>query len=188
MDKAQWEDCWIKLLGLLKEKAVEFGDFTLASGKKSDLYIDCRQATLHPQGGYLVGKLFYEMIKGSTPRVEGVGGPTLGADPIVTAVSLISYQEGDPIAAFIIRKEPKGHGKGLWIEGGANLPKGAVVAIVEDVITTGSSCLGAIRRAQDFGFKVVKVLAIVDREEGGRENLAREGYRLEPLFRRSDFL
>jgi orotate phosphoribosyltransferase len=113
---------------------------------------------------------------------------TMGADPIATAVSLTSYLEGRPLPAFIIRKEPKKHGRGLWIEGISNLPEGVSVAIVEDVVTTGGSTIKAIERAQEEGLKVVQVLALVDREEGGKENLKKLGYDLEALFARRDFL
>ena len=103
----------LRLLEIIRERSYEEREVTLASGRKSNFYIDGKQTTLDPEGAYLAGKVFYEMIKG---KAEAVGGPTLGADPIVTAVALVGHQAGDPIAAFIIRKEPKGHGKGLWIE------------------------------------------------------------------------
>jgi orotate phosphoribosyltransferase len=112
----------------------------------------------------------------------------MGADPIATAVSLISYLEGEPIPAFIIRKEAKKHGRGLWIEGIQNLPIGTAVAIVEDVVTTGGSTAKAIERATEEGLKVVKVLSLVDRREGGRENLKNLGYSLDSLFSRFDFM
>lgn len=176
-----------KLLNLLKEKGYRKGRVILTSGKESDFYIDCRPVTLHPEGGYLVGKLFFELLRASPPKVQGVGGLTMGADPIVTAISLVSYLEGDPIPAFIIRKEPKKHGRSLWIEGIDNLPEGTPVAIVEDVVTTGGSTIKAIERATEEGLKVVKVLAIVDRREGGRENIKEKGYDLESLFSREDF-
>ena len=175
-----------RLLALLRERSLERGTFVLASGKTSDIYFDGKQTTLHPEGAYLVGRILFEMMKDS--GVEGVGGMTLGADPIVTGISLISFMEGKPIPAFIIRKEPKKHGKGYWIEGKRNLRDGAAVAIVEDVVTTGKTTLEAISRAKEEGLTVVKVLTIVDREEGGREALAREGYQLESVFKRSDLL
>lgn len=177
-----------RLLGLLKEKAYRKGKFVLTSGKESDFYIDCRPVTLHPEGAYLVGKLLFERLRNSPGQIHGVGGMTLGADPIATAVSLISYMEGSPIHAFLIRKEPKKHGRGLWVEGIQNLPEGTEVAIVEDVVTTGGSTIKAIERAKEEGLKVVKVLAIVDREEGGGEILKNYGYALEPLFTRHDFI
>jgi len=177
-----------RLLELLREKGYKRGKVILTSGKESDFYIDCRPVTLHPEGAYLVGKLLFDRLRSSAEVVRGVGGMTMGADPIATAVSLTSYLEGNPIPAFIIRKEPKKHGRGLWIEGIGNLPEGTKVAVVEDVVTTGTTTMKAIERAKEEGLEVVRVLAIVDREEGGRENLKKEGYELESLFTRSDFL
>ncbi len=177
-----------RLFHLLNEKAYRKGKFILTSGKESDFYIDCRPVTLHPEGAYLVGKLLFERLRGSLGKIQGIGGMTLGADPIATAVSLISFIEGNPIHAFLIRKEPKKHGRGLWIEGIQNLPEGTEVAIVEDVVTTGGSTIKAIERAKEEGLKVARVLAIVDRDEGGRESLKNYGYELESLFTRHDFL
>ena len=177
-----------RLLALLKEKSYERGEFLLSSGMESDFYIDGKQTTLCAEGSFLIGKTFYQMIRGSEIFIEGIGGLTLGADPIVTAVSLVSYMERNPIHAFIIRKEPKKHGKSAWVEGGGNLDRGAKVAIVDDVVTTAASTLKAIRRAEEEGYVVVKVMALVDREEGGAENLRREGYELEALYTRKDFL
>ncbi len=174
-----------RLLKIIRERSYEEREVTLASGRRSTFYIDGKQTTLDPEGAYLVGKVFYGMIKG---RAEAIGGPTLGADPIVAAVALTSYQEGDPIAAFIIRKEPKGHGKGLWVEGDKALKKGAQVAIIEDVVTTGGSLLKAIKIAEDHGLKVVQALTLVDREEGGKEQLAAEGYTLEAVFTRREIV
>jgi len=177
-----------KLFLLLKEKGFKRGKFILTSGKESDFYIDCRPVTLHPEGAYLVGKLLFDRLKSSLDKVQGVGGPTMGADPIATAVSLVSYLEGKPIPAFLIRKEAKKHGRGLWIEGIQNLPEGTEVAIVEDVVTTGGSTMKAIERAKEEGLKVARVLAIVDRDEGGRESLKNYGYEIESLFTRHDFM
>jgi orotate phosphoribosyltransferase len=177
-----------RLLDLLKTKAYTRGKVILTSGKESDFYIDCRPVTLHPEGAYLVGKLLFERLQNVQGIIQGVGGMTMGADPIATAVSLTSYLQGKPIPAFIIRKEPKRHGRGLWIEGINNLPEGTAVAIVEDVITTGGSTIKAIERATEEGLKVVRVVALVDREEGGKENLKKLGYELESLFTRRDFL
>jgi len=177
-----------RLLTLLKEKGYKRGKVILASGMESDFYIDCRPVTLHPEGAYLVGELLFERLEKSREIVQGVGGMTMGADPIATAVSLTSYLHEKPIPAFIIRKEPKKHGRGLWIEGISNLPEGTGVAIVEDVVTTGGSTIRAIERATEERLKVVRVLALVDREEGGKESLKKLGYELESLFTRRDFL
>jgi len=120
--------------------------------------------------------------------VTAVGGMTLGADPIVASIALTSFMEGKPLPAFIIRKEPKKHGKGLWIEGKGDLAEGSPVAIIEDVVTTGKTTLEAVSRAREEGLKVIKVLALVDREEGGREALAKEGLELEAIFKKSDIM
>jgi len=112
----------------------------------------------------------------------------LGADPIVAAVSVVSYLEGSPIPAFIIRKEPKKHGKALWIEGDKHLNPGTRVAMIEDVVTTGGSMLKAIEIAKAQGLEVVQVLTLVDREEGARENLAEEGYAMQSIFTKSDIV
>jgi len=174
-----------RFLAILKEKSYEKRKVTLSSGRESDFYIDCKQTTLTAEGAVLCGRLFYEMLeKGEWP--EAVGGITLGADPIVTAVSLTSALRGRPIPAFIIRKEPKKHGTAQWVEGTKNLREGMKVAIVEDVVTTGASTLRAIERAEDAGLSVSRVLAIVDRNEGGAETIAGKGYRLEAMFLKED--
>jgi len=177
-----------RLLAILKEKSYEKREVTLASGKKSNFYIDCKQTTLDAEGSYLVGKLMHEKIQKMPEKIDGVGGLTLGADPIATAISLTSFMAGSPIPAFIIRKEPKGHGTGQWLEGKKNLKDGSRVVIVEDVITTGGSSLKAVQRAKEEGLEVVSLLALVDREEGGRENIEKEGLRLESLFVKGDFI
>ena len=181
-------DLRARLLQIIREKSYEEGEIILTSGRKRNFYVDGKQTTLDPEGGYLVGKLFYEMMKRSKIPVEAIGGPTLGADPIVAAVSVVSYLEGSPIPAFIIRKEPKKHGKALWIEGDKSLNPGTRVAMVEDVVTTGGSMLKAIEIAKAQGLEVVQVLTLVDREEGATENLAKEGYTLESIFTKSDII
>ncbi len=179
-------DAWERLRTIIRELSYREGSFVLTSGRKSDFYIDCKQTTLSAEGAYLCGKLLYEKIRASGLEVSGVGGMTLGADPLVTAVSVVSFLEGAPVPAFIIRKEPKGHGTGSWIEGKANIPPGSRVALLEDVVTTGGTLLKAIERTEAEGFQVVQVLSVVDREEGGAEALAAAGHRLESLFTRSD--
>lgn len=177
-----------RLLQIIKEKSYERKEVILASGKKSDFYIDCRQTTLHPEGAYLVGKVMYDMIRGSGLGVSAVGGPTLGADPIATAISVVSHLEGCPLPAFIIRREPKGYGLGQWVEGKKNLTNGTAVAIVEDVVTTGTSSLQAAKKAEEEGLKVVAIFAIVDRCEGGRETIERDGYEFRAIFTREDIV
>lgn len=174
-----------RLLAILKEKSYEKKKVILSSGRESDFYIDCKQATLTAEGAVLTGRLLFGMLeKGGMP--EAVGGITLGADPIVTAISLTSALRNKPIPAFIIRKEPKKHGTAQWIEGTKNLAPGMRAAIVEDVVTTGGSTLKAIERAQGAGLVVTRVLCLVDRNEGGAAALAEKGYRLEPMFLKED--
>ena len=159
----------------------------LASGRESDFYFDGKQTTLHAVGGYLTGKLFYEAIK-EVPGVQAIGGITMGADPIATATSIAAYLDGKPLHAFIIRKEPKGHGTGQWLEGRKNLPPGTKVVIVEDVVTTGGSSMKAVNRAKEEGLDVLGIVSLVDREEGGRENIEGEGYWLKAIFTKSELV
>jgi orotate phosphoribosyltransferase len=177
-----------RLLELLTTLSFERRKVVLSSGKESDFYIDCKRAALTAEGHFLIGRLFFAEIRQHCPGAAGVGGLTLGADPLASAVSLTSYLAGHPIPAFIVRKEPKGHGTGQWIEGRKVLGDGAEVAIVEDVVTTGGSTLKAIERAEQEGLKVTWAFALVDRLEGGREAVEAKGYRLSTLFTRKDFI
>ena len=159
--------------------------FKLASGAMSRYYVDAKRTSLFPRGQYLIGKLVFDRIRDL--RAKGIGGLTLGADPIALAVSLVSGLEGQPIPAFIVRKEPKSHGTERWIEG--DLPKGARVVIVEDVVTTGGSTIKAIQRVAAEGHIVANVITLVDREEGGGEAIFKAtGLRLEALFTMRDIL
>lgn len=175
-----------RLIEILARLSYREGIFKLTSGRESTFYIDCKQTTLSPEGAYLSGRLLFDRIIKSGLDIKGVGGMTLGADPLVTAVSVVSFLEKRPIAAFIIRKEPKGHGTGSWLEGKVNIPRGAMVALVEDVVTTGGTLIKAIERTQEEGYRVGQVLTIIDREEGGAEAMARLGFKLEALFNRRD--
>lgn len=175
-----------RLSRILRKRSYRRGTFRLTSGRQSDFYIDGKQTTLSAEGAYLCGKLLFERIVGSHKKIAAVGGMTLGADPLVAAVAVVSFLEGKPLPGFIIRKEPKGHGTGSWIEGKGNIPKGSAVALVEDVVTTGGTLLKAVERTEAEGYRVAQILAVVDREEGGRDALARAGYELEPIFTRSD--
>lgn len=177
-----------RLLDLLRLKAFEKREVTLSSGKKSDFYIDGKQVTLDAEGAYLTGKLLFDLIRTTSPGVRAIGGLTLGADPLVTAISVVSFLEGSPIRAFIVRKEAKSHGTSAWIEGVKGLTRGAPVVIVEDVVTTGESAMKAIRRTEEAGFIVAGVYALVDRSEGGADHLRTSGYTLRSLFSRQDFL
>jgi orotate phosphoribosyltransferase len=174
-----------ELLALLRNRSYEQKEVTLASGRKSDFYVDGKQTSLHPRGAYLLGKLLLEML----PRfgeVDAIGGPTLGADPLATSVALVSSIEGRPLPAFIVRKEPKGHGTKRWIEGQKNLAPGMRVVVIEDVVTTGGSGLQAVEKIEAEGYKVVGLLAVVDREEGAREAIEKAGYRFESLFTKTE--
>lgn len=174
-----------KLKELLKKNSLKFGDFILASGKRSNHYFDSKLTTLTAEGSYLVGKCFFEIIKRNNIEADLIGGMTLGSDPIVTAVALISHIEGKPINAFIVRKEPKGHGTQNFLEGFVEKNQKAI--IVDDVVTTGGSTFKAIEKAESFGLKVVAVIALLDREEGGGEELSKN-YPFYPIIRKSEIM
>lgn len=177
-----------KLKEIIREKSYRRGTFKLTSGKTSDFYIDGKQTTLSAEGAYLCGKLFFEVIRKQTKPIEAVGGMTLGADPLVTATSIVSFLEGAPIPAFIVRKESKKHGTEQFMEGKNNLPEGCTVALVEDVVTTGGTLLKVIDRVEAQGYKVGLVITVVDRQEGGAETLAQRGYRLETIFTKAEIM
>jgi orotate phosphoribosyltransferase len=164
--------------------ALRYGDFTLTSGKKSGYYFDGRLLSLHPEGAYLTAHALLPLVRAA--GAEAIGGPTLGADPIVAAVSLVSHLDssGDPVPAFIVRKEAKEHGMGNAVEG--HLEVGARVAIVDDTCTTGGSLFLAIDAAEAMGCTVVKVLAALDRREGGSDELRRRGYDFSALLVAND--
>lgn len=175
-----------RLLALLARLSYERREVTLASGRKSDFYIDCKQTVLTAEGHFLAGSLFLSVIRQRPENIEAIGGLTMGADPLASAASTLSYVAGRPLTAFYVRKEAKGHGTGQWIEGVKSLRPGMPVAIVEDVVTTGGSALKAIERARGFGLDVKLIVGLVDREEGGREALEAEAP-LVTLFRKRDF-
>ncbi|NDY42096.1 orotate phosphoribosyltransferase [Dissulfurirhabdus thermomarina] len=175
-----------RLRRLLRRLSYREGTFRLTSGRTSPYYIDGKQTTLSAEGAYLCGRLLFERLAGGGAEVAAVGGVTLGADPLVTAVAVVSHLEGRPLPAFIIRKRPKGHGTGSWIEGKGNIPEGSPVALLEDVVTTGGTLLEAVRRTEAEGYRVARVLTVVDRGEGGAEALAAAGHRLEALFTLED--
>ena len=170
-----------ELLPLVKG-AAKFGDFTLASGKKSDFYFDGRIVACSAKGARLLAEVIHEMIKDTT--AISIGGLTLGADPISAAVATYSADTSNPIDSFIVRKEPKAHGTGQQVEG--ICPEGADVIIVDDVITTAGSTLKAIAAVEKIGCRVVKVISIVDREEGGAEALS--NYDFQPIFTKTELL
>lgn len=177
-----------RLLELLRTLSFARRKVVLSSGKESDFYIDCKQTALTAEGHYLIGRLFFAMIREIAPDAVGAGGLTLGADPLASAVSLTSYVSGHPLAAFIVRKEPKGHGTGQWMEGRSQFQAGAPVAVLEDVVTTGASTIKAIERVQSEGLVVRGAFALVDRLDGGREAVEAAGQKLYTLFTRYDFI
>jgi orotate phosphoribosyltransferase len=171
------------LLQLFRERALKFGDFTLASGKKAKYYLDGKQITLHSQGLRLVSEGLLKLMDGVD--AQAVGGMSIGADPIVGGMLAIAGGQGRDLAGFLVRKEPKGHGTQKYIEG--PVTSGMKVVIVEDVVTTGGSSILAADRAKEFGLDVVLVLAIIDRMEGGRENFEKHGLKFESLLKITDF-
>ncbi|HEX9050714.1 MAG TPA: orotate phosphoribosyltransferase [Anaeromyxobacter sp.] len=177
-----------RLLELLRALSFERRKVTLASGKESDFYVDCKRTALTAEGHVLVGRLLFEKVRAIRPLVRGVGGLTLGADPIASAIALTSFQAGEPVDAFIVRKEPKGHGTGQWIEGRRTIPDGSRVVVIEDVVTTGGSALKAVERCRAEQLVPVACVALVDRLEGGREAIEAQGVPLDALFTRKDFI
>lgn len=171
------------LIDLIRASALKFGDFTLASGKKASYYLDCRQVTLDARGAQLIGAGMLELIKDDMPDL--VGGMAIGADPITAAILTLAGVQGLPLRGVMVRKEPKGHGLGKHVEGPFH--EGEQLVIVEDVVTTGGSSLKAIDHCEAVGLKVKRVLAIIDRLEGGREAFAQRGYELTTLFTIKDF-
>lgn len=181
------DDRRARLLAILKAKSFRRGHFVLASGKTSDVYLDCRVTGLDAEGATLIGELFYEHLKAAGVVFDALGGLTLGADPLITATSIAGFRAGDPKPGFIIRKEPKGHGLGQWIEGRSALREGDKVVLLDDVITTGGSLRKSWERALSEGLVPVYVLAVVDRSEGGKELLAEIGLPHAALFTLDDF-
>lgn len=186
--KVDFDDYRSRLLQLLKEKSFRKGKVVLRSGKESDFYIDCKQTSLSAEGHLLIGKLFHHIVREHFPKACAIGGPTLGADPLVSSVATWSALNGDPLDAFIIRKGAKGHGTGQSIEGLANIKEACPVVVMEDVVTTGGSTLRSIDRCKEAGLNVVGVVALVDRCEGGRQSIEQEGITLYSLYSREDFL
>lgn len=166
-----------ELADLLRKKSLVRGEFTLASGKKSDYYLDCRLSTLDARGALLTGYCILELLDEMGVNPDAIGGLSMGADPVVSAAIVASAIENRPLPGFLVRKEAKQHGRQKQIEGIENL-RGKKVAIVDDVCTTGGSTLQAIEAAEQAGAQVIAVISLVDREEGGSDTLrARYNYR-----------
>lgn len=176
-----------RLLEILLQKSFKYSEepiFKLVSGRMSNYYINCKTTTLDPEAMLLIGHLFYNKVK--PLHIHAVGGLTLGADPIAFATSMVSGMQDDAIRAFVVRKKAKEHGLMKWIEG--NVQEGDTVVIVDDVVTTGQSTIEAFDRARESGLDVVKAIALVDRQEGGRENIERKKIPFESIFTRDDLM
>jgi orotate phosphoribosyltransferase len=172
------------LIDLVRQKALKFGQFTLASGRKATYYLDGKQVTLDSVGARLVAEGLLDLLAQSA-MPTAVGGMSIGADPITAAVITMSGVRGMPLVGFMVRKEPKGHGTNQYVEG--PVKPGDTAVIVEDVVTTGGSSLQAIERAETFGLKILGVLAIIDRMEGGAEAFTARGYKFASLLSIRDF-
>jgi orotate phosphoribosyltransferase len=174
-----------ELMNLVRERALKFGDFTLASGRKAKYYLDCKQVTLHSRSARLIGSGILELLKSQGPLPDAVGGMAIGADPITAAVITMAGVEKQELTGVLIRKEAKGHGTQKFLEG--PVQPGQSIVIVEDVVTTGGSSLLAIDRCLEFGLVVKSVITIIDRLEGGAEAFGARGIPLHSLFTIRDF-
>lgn len=182
MDKA-------RLIELLRDLSYQRRHVVLSSGRESDFYVDGKQTTLNAEGAAIIGRMVLQILRGSALRIAGVGGLSIGADPIATATSVMSTLDGGPaIHAFYVRKDAKTHGTRQSVEGLRNLPTGSRVAIVEDTSTTGASALTAVERAREAGLEVAMVVTVVDREEGAREFLEARGIAVRALVTRSELV
>lgn len=170
------------LLDLFCQLAYQEGDFVLSSGARSTYYINGKQVTLHPQGALAIGRLLLNMLPSDTQAVAGL---TLGADPIVSAVSVVSALENRPLPALIVRKEAKGHGTKAYIEG-LSLPEAANVIVLEDVVTTGQSAMKAVTRLRDAGYTVNQVISLIDRQQGGAEYYQSVNLQFQAVFSITD--
>jgi orotate phosphoribosyltransferase len=175
---APLDDLREKLLDLFCEVAYREGDFLLSSGQRSTYYINGKQVTLHPQGGLGVGRILLTLVPEQTIAVAGL---TLGADPIVTATSVVAAYEGRSLTALIVRKEAKGHGTQAYIEG-PSLPEDSPVVVLEDVVTTGQSAMKAVDRLRGAGYHVDQVISLVDRQQGGAEFYQQQGLKFQAVF------
>lgn len=181
-----------RLLEILRQKSVSYGDFTLASGAKSNYYIDCRLTTLDPEAAWLVGQVLFTLILDQANKlrvtVTGVGGLTMGADPIALATGMHSFQENpsSPLRPFVVRKAPKSHGQTRLIEG--NFHAGDKVVVIDDVVTKGDSTIAAIDAVRREGGEVAFVAVLVDRQQGGRDKIEQLGFTVVSAFTKDDLL
>jgi orotate phosphoribosyltransferase len=172
---------------IILEKSFKYSEnppFTLASGRQSNYYFNCKPTTLDPEGMNLIGTIIFDMLKDT--GITAAGGLTLGADPIANALAVISYQKGKPIKSFIVRKDVKDHGTKSAIEGSV-LP-GDKIAIIDDVITTGGSTITAIEHARKAGLNIEMVITLIDREEGGRENILKYVDNIKSILTRTEIM
>jgi orotate phosphoribosyltransferase len=192
VSKLQYAEAKSRLLAILRTKSVFHGDFTLASGAKSNYYIDCRLTTLDSEGAGLVGQVVYTLIlkqaQAQRTSVTGVGGLTMGADPIALSTGMYSFAQNPaaPLQPFVVRKAPKSHGQTKLIEG--NFKSGDTVVVIDDVVTKGDSTIAAIEAVKREGGKVAFVAVLVDRQQGGREKIEALGYPVVSAFTRDDLL
>ena len=176
-----------RLARIILERSFRYSDdppFVLVSGRTSNYYFNCKPTTLDPEGMNLIGEVLFAMLAGT--GVTAAGGLTLGADPLANALSVVSFQHGEPIKSFIVRKDVKGHGTKSAVEG--NVSQGERVAVLDDVITTGGSTIAAIEKVRAAGLVVDRVIALIDREEGGRENIEQHVPRIDAVFTRSEIM
>lgn len=192
MSTSDFSEARARLLTILRAKSVFFGDFTLASGAKSNYYIDCRLTTLDAEGAALVGKVVYDLISRRAEelkvKVTGVGGLTMGADPIALATGMQSFRANpsSPLQPFVVRKAPKSHGQTKLIEG--NFKAGDKVVVIDDVVTKGDSTIAAIEAVKREGGEVAFVAVLVDRQQGGREKIENLGYSVVSAFTKDELL
>ncbi len=175
-----------KLRALLIEHSIQLGNFTLASGATSSVYLDVRKTALRGDGATFIGDLLLSAIEQNDPNAEAVGGMTLGADPLLTAITIASHRKSQPLNAIIVRKDPKGHGTQNQLEIAGAIPAKANIAVVDDVITSAGSTIKAIHALRESGFHVEHAFCVVDREAGGRKALAEMGVSLTALFSLSE--
>lgn len=177
----------LRLIEIVLEKSFQYRDnppFTLASGKQSNYYFNCKPTTMDPEGMNLIGKILFGMLQDAP--ITAAGGLTLGADPIANALAVISFQEGKPIKSFTVRKETKDHGTKSKIEG--TLQPGERIVVLDDVITTGGSTITAIEAVREAGLVIDRVIAFIDREEGGRENILKHIDRVDAVLTRTEVM
>jgi len=176
-----------RLIDLLRELSFERRRVTLASGRESDFFIDCKQTILTAEGHALVGELMFQALD-DLPACDAVGGVELGGCPLASAVSLVSFQKGRPLTGFYVRKARKDHGTAKLVEGDKSLKPGTRIALLEDVVTTGGSSLKAVETLKAAGAVVVGIIALVDRLEGGADTIRASGLPLLTLSTRADFM